>query len=83
MGLGDEEKEAGGNHGEVVHQIRVGENLLVAPQTVCLQRSEGGREGAGKDSDPVGLKEKENVIFRGKVLTEDVQLYSYVGQLCV
>ena len=83
MGLGDEEKEAGGNHGEVVHQIRVGENLLVAPQTVCLQSSEGGREGVGKDSDPVGLKEKENVIFRGKVLTEDVQLYSYVGQLCV
>ena len=66
MGLGDEEKEAGGNHAEVVHQIRVEGNPLVAPQTVCLRGSEGGREGAGKDSDPVDLKEKENVIIRGE-----------------
>lgn len=71
MGLGGEGREAEGSHGEGVHQIWVGGNLLVDPQTVALRSSGNGREGVGKDSDLEDLKEKENINV-GRVLTQAV-----------
>ena len=82
MGLGDEGREAEGSHGEGVHRIWMGGNLLVDPQTVALRGSGGGREGVGKGSDLEGLKrERKYHINVGRVLTQDVRKMLHVGRV--